>query len=665
MANLPEISNFDAGVYQIETGDPVLGGVDGISNLQAKALANRTKYLKDHVDALETAAAGNATQSYVQAELQKLDHKNSVRVATTANITISGLLTIDGVTLVSGDRVLVKNQTTASQNGIYVAAPSAWVRAADADTDAKVTSGLVVGVNEGATQANSRWQLTTDDPITLGTTALVFADTMAGYAPLASPALTGTPTTSTPSAGDNSNKIASTAFVANAVDGLVSVNVAGNTDKTLTAAQGGTGIIELTGALTGNINLNLPAGTGTYLISNKTSGAYNITAQMTGGPGSSVVLPQGTALIIYSDGTNVKAASSAGQAFLSQQNFTPAAGVTTLTVLGGYTPGAIIVTKNGAVLKGGDDYTATVSPDVTLSSAAVAGDEFTVYAFTAFQVADALKKSGDTMTGALTLAGNAGADLQAIPRQQLRTTVGVTSKALALSSTGFNSNVSVSADELVLRNTAGDPLLATGVSLTVNAAAAGAGGLDAGTLAGSTWYAVWVISNGTTVAGMLSTSATAPTMPSGYTYRARVGWIRTDGTVNKYPLPFTQRGDRVQYSPATSSNLVGVPIMASGAAGNPVNVWAPVAVSAFVPPSAKAIHLMLRVGNNGSALCAPNPSYGGVNDTSRPSPMSLTVTATTHGGVQMGSFLLETFTLQWASDLSTNLLACMGWEDSL
>ena len=105
-----------------------------------------------------------------------LDIKDSVRAATTANITLSGTQTIDGVALVAGDRVLVKNQTTASANGIYVVATGAWARATDADNTpgSEVHGGMFCFVTEGAANADSGWVLTTNDPVTLGTTNLAF-----------------------------------------------------------------------------------------------------------------------------------------------------------------------------------------------------------------------------------------------------------------------------------------------------------------------------------------------------------------------------------------------------------------------------------------------------------------------------------------------------------
>lgn len=121
-----------------------------------------------------TSAQDAATKGYVDSLQQGLDVKQSVRAATTANITLSGTQTIDGVAVIAGDRVLVKNQTTASENGIYVVAAGAWTRSADADTSSEVTPGMFTFVEEGTTNADSGWVLTTNGPITLGTTALSF-----------------------------------------------------------------------------------------------------------------------------------------------------------------------------------------------------------------------------------------------------------------------------------------------------------------------------------------------------------------------------------------------------------------------------------------------------------------------------------------------------------
>lgn len=101
--------------------------------------------------------------------------RDAVRVATASNITLSGLQTVDGVSLVASDRVLVKNQTAASANGIYVVASGAWSRSTDFDqvTPGEVEQGASVFVEEGTQYANTGWTLETDG-ITLGSTALTF-----------------------------------------------------------------------------------------------------------------------------------------------------------------------------------------------------------------------------------------------------------------------------------------------------------------------------------------------------------------------------------------------------------------------------------------------------------------------------------------------------------
>lgn len=96
--------------------------------------------------------------------------KQVVRVATTANITLSGTQTIDGVSLIAGDRVLVKDQSSASANGIYVVAAGAWSRSADADSAAELLGASVIST-EGSTNADKVW-LSTADSIVVGTTAL-------------------------------------------------------------------------------------------------------------------------------------------------------------------------------------------------------------------------------------------------------------------------------------------------------------------------------------------------------------------------------------------------------------------------------------------------------------------------------------------------------------
>lgn len=117
-----------------------------------------------------------ATKAYVDAVKTGLDVKDSVRAATTANITLSNTQTVDGVNLSVGDRVLVKNQDTGADNGIYLVSATAWTRTTDFDNSpgTEVTAGAFVFVEEGTANADSGWVLTTDGAITVGTTSLTF-----------------------------------------------------------------------------------------------------------------------------------------------------------------------------------------------------------------------------------------------------------------------------------------------------------------------------------------------------------------------------------------------------------------------------------------------------------------------------------------------------------
>ena len=101
--------------------------------------------------------------------------KAPARVATTgANITLSGLQTIDGVALAAGDRVLVKDQTDQTTNGLYNAATGPWTRTIDAANNSQWTQGLMVLVTQGTTNPFTLWALTAANPIVLGTTLLTW-----------------------------------------------------------------------------------------------------------------------------------------------------------------------------------------------------------------------------------------------------------------------------------------------------------------------------------------------------------------------------------------------------------------------------------------------------------------------------------------------------------
>jgi hypothetical protein len=226
-------------------------------------------------------------------------------------------------------------------------------------------------------------------------------------------------------------------------------------------------------------------------------------------------------------------------------------------------------------------------------------------------------------------------------------------KNLKVSTTGLDSNVTVTCDELVLSGVSGYKTVKN-VNLTFNT-------LDIGTVSASTWYAVFIITDGTTISGLLSLSATAPTLPTGYTFFARVGWIRTDATANKFPFPILQFGNNVQYKLVATSNLLTPRLMASGTLGNVSNpVWSAVSVSAFVPPTAKIINVNGASPNSGVTLFAPNNLSGAYNSATNPPPFN----GNAAYSLINGSMVLESTNIYVACSVSSNYF-CFGWEDNL
>lgn len=141
-------------------------------------------YRLTYVGSPQTASDA-ATKEYVDGLIQGFDWKQSARVATVAAGTLSSSFAngsvIDGVTLATGDRILIKDQASGTENGIYVVnASGAPTRADDFDTSADATSGVTVFVSEGDTNANSAWSISTNDPITLGTDPVTFVQVGGG-----------------------------------------------------------------------------------------------------------------------------------------------------------------------------------------------------------------------------------------------------------------------------------------------------------------------------------------------------------------------------------------------------------------------------------------------------------------------------------------------------
>lgn len=206
-------------------------------------------------------------------QISDIDYKQAVRVITVANVTLSGGApsTVDGVNLVAGDRILVAGQSTGSQNGLYdvsvlgTGANGTWVRTADGDVTGEIQAGMIVMVTEGTVYRDTQWKLTTNNPIIIGSTSLVFEQNT-GYA--------------------FGNLYANgTAVLANAASGTVTLtagdNIAitgNNTSKTVTIGVTG---LSLNSIANGSSNVNVVSSGGNITVG--VGGTSNVVVISTAG----------------------------------------------------------------------------------------------------------------------------------------------------------------------------------------------------------------------------------------------------------------------------------------------------------------------------------------------------------------------------------------------
>ena len=280
--------------------------------------------------------------------------------------------------------------------------------------------------------------------------------------------------------------------------------------------------------------------------------------------------------------------------------------------------------------------------------------------------------SATAARGALTAAGSgSNADITRLTGLTLPMGLPGGYRGLSIISTGVsNYSSAVTAECLTLiSSTMTECITLRGVSVSGAINTSGANGLDTGTLASSTWYYVWVIYNPSTstTAALFSASATSPTLPSGYTFAARVGTVRTDGTGSKYLLPTIQRGSRVQYVVTAGSNLTAPPSVAYGAQGSPASgTYVAQSVANYVPPTAAAFRGALVPGasTSGTSMVAPSAAYGAFTGTA-PGPFAaLDRTATQTGPTVPFEFLLESGSIYFASTNNDRLI-CTGWTENL
>lgn len=170
-----------------------------------------------------------ANKNYVDGAVAGLAWKDSVRLASTANVAFppTGLAAIDGVTPVAGDRILLKAQTNAAENVIWIASATTWIISPDVDSQAKLL-GAAVFVEEGTTNADTSWVMTTNAPITVLSTPLTWAQFAGGGSVTAGAGMT--------QAGNVLNVIAGDATLTVAADSIVRAALTGDVTTVVNAA---------------------------------------------------------------------------------------------------------------------------------------------------------------------------------------------------------------------------------------------------------------------------------------------------------------------------------------------------------------------------------------------------------------------------------------------
>lgn len=267
-----------------------------------------------------------------------------------------------------------------------------------------------------------------------------------------------------------------------------------------------------------------------------------------------------------------------------------------------------------------------------------------------------LDLAGGTMTGDIVLAGDPDAALKAATKQYVDMVPRIrdVSRNLIIENNSSNPayQMDIDADETILQNDSGSSFMASSVNETVDITVSGVNGLDTGSEAGSTWYFIWSIAKvDGTVDSLLSLSSTAPTLPSGYTFKSLVGAVRNDSSSNF--IPITQNGNKVEYD--------AVQGIKDG--GFTASVWTAQSLAAFFPTTAKRIICAFGSVATEMGLSPRSDGHSGAYS------KAAVAIAGTFGGVLSSSkpiwdtlnIRYETSIYYWVTDANSTLDAT-GWE---
>ncbi len=226
----------------------------------------------------------------------------------------------------------------------------------------------------------------------------------------------------------------------------------------------------------------------------------------------------------------------------------------------------------------------------------------------------------------------------------------------------------ITADRSVVEDASGNVAIIKNLSVSVNSALSGAGGLDTGSLLTSKVYYEWVIAKdgGAQPTAVLSLSSSAPTLPTGYTMYGRVGGSAvTDGSGNFYRIKQVHYTSQYILTPSTNTNVL--PVLASGNHGSS---YIACSLAAWIPATAKAVNLMLFSGSaslGSYAAAAPNGSYPAPDVNASEPPLMTTGDTGAIATTVSNTLLLESMFVYYYGKGATGFaqkLNLIGWEDT-
>lgn len=231
--------------------------------------------------------------------------------------------------------------------------------------------------------------------------------------------------------------------------------------------------------------------------------------------------------------------------------------------------------------------------------------------------------------------------------------------------TTLNSNLVGTADQITVEDVNGGAARISSFSCSAALTASGAGGLDTGSAAVGTWYSYWAIFNPTTNAQscLLSVAdgiATQPTMPVGYTFKARLGWGRTQAATNAYFLRVLQYGRTARYVVTSGTNTAAYPSMGTSTSSS----LTAFSVSTVAPVTASRAAVVVGNATSSEIKLSPNAATATGSGVTNPSPFGIIIPV---GGTNVltADVLLESSNIYIATAAGTAVAAAYGWEDNL